>query len=116
MIGNRDIRDRLMNVPMPARDWEKRMIAAILRHSQEEQGSLAVFITMIVGMFHRHQFLGPVLATVLLGMTYFVQPINLYGAKVAEYEEAVLYLEEITDVAAYEIDFDAWTSSWILEY
>lgn len=114
--GNDIIRNKLARVPMPASGWEARLISYILRHPQEKQGYLAAWLGMVTGMFDRRQFLGPALAATLLAVTYFVQPIGLYGSMAAEQEEAVLYLEEITNIAAYELDFDAWASSWVLEY
>lgn len=110
------LKKKLNYVPMPKQGWEHRMLSYILNYKQERQNPVVNWMGKLSGLFYRYKLLAPILAIAFLGLSYFVQPINLYQADLAEREEAILYFEEITNIAEYELEWTEWNSVWIIDY
>lgn len=110
------LRKKLSYVPMPKRGWEYRMASYILNYKQEKQNPLVNWIGRLGGLFYRYKLLAPILAIAFLGLSYFIQPIHLYQENLAQREEAILYFEEMTHIADYEMEWTEWSSSWIIDY
>ncbi len=104
----KQIRQELLHVPQPGKNWEERLIReAVARPQSGITAIIGIFVrsaNALGGLFRRQPLLAPALAAGCLLMLIVWNPLDTYrvpGGSASEdalYRNAISYTEEITGV------------------